>query len=121
MTDLALTALANTAYKRVVATTAATQATVMRLTAGQAIGAEVHAGYDQLVCVVDGSGVVSVDAAETSVGPGSVVLVPGGARHDVRNTSPHTDLRLVVLYMPPKYARDANFTTAADARAAPEL
>lgn len=112
--DLALVALANTHYKRVVATTEHTQATVMAIPPGEAIGSEAHADHDQLVSVVDGSGAVVVEGVRTVVGPGSVVLVPGGAHHDVKNISSQTILRLVVLYMPPKYSPGAAFATAAD-------
>jgi len=112
--DLALVALSNRDYKRVVATTQRTQATVMAIPANASIGSEIHADHDQLVSVVDGSGAVIVDGTRTVVGPGSVVLVPGGARHDVQNISARTILRLVVLYMPPKYAPGAVYATAAD-------
>lgn len=101
--DLAVTALTNADYKRVVQTAPTMQATVMRLGPGAAIGDEVHAEYDQLVCVVAGNGLVIVDGLITAVGAGSIVLIPGGARHDVRNTHPDDALRLVVTYAPPKF------------------
>jgi len=62
---------------------------------------------DQLVTVAAGNGVIVVDGLITAVGPGSVVLIPGGAQHDVRNTHPTEPLRLVVVYAPPKFAPDA--------------
>ena len=96
----------NTDYKRVVQTTPTTQATVMCMRPQAAIGSEVHADYAQIVCVVAGNGLVVVDGLLTAVGPGSVVLIPGGAQHDVRNTHPTHVLRLVVLYSPPKFPPD---------------
>lgn len=105
--DLAAAALANTDYKRVVQTAPSIQATVMRLGPSAAIGDERHAEYDQLVCVVAGMGIVVVDGLITAVMPGSIVLIPGGARHDVRNTDLVNPLHLIVAYAPPKFARDA--------------
>lgn len=105
--DLTFLALTNHHYKRVVQTAPTMQATVMRLGPGAAIGSEVHAKYDQLVTVAAGNGIIVVDGLITAVGPGSVVLIPGGAQHDVRNTHPTEPLRLVVVYAPPKFAPDA--------------
>lgn len=101
--DLSVAALVNSDYKRVVQTAPTMQATVMRLAPSAAIGSEVHAEYDQLVCVVAGNGLVIVNRLITAVGPGSIVLIPGGAEHDVRNTHPTEALRLVVTYAPPKF------------------
>lgn len=105
--DLAAAALANSDYKRVVQTAPSIQATVMRLGPSAAIGDERHADYDQLVCVVAGMGIIVVDGLITAVMPGSIVLIPGGARHDVRNTDLVNPLYLIVAYAPPKFARDA--------------
>lgn len=101
--DLAFDARINIDYKRVVQTADTIQATVMCMFPKTDIGSEIHAGYDQVVCVVEGNGIVTVNGMITPVGPGSVVLIPGGAQHNVHNTHPEDKLRIVMMYAPPKF------------------
>jgi mannose-6-phosphate isomerase-like protein (cupin superfamily) len=103
MSDIALLAIRNTEPKDVVATTSHLQATVMALGVGERIGAEVHDEHDQVVLCVAGAGVAIVGNKRVPIGPGSIVLVPAGTRHDVANESPTSVLRLAMLYSPPKY------------------
>lgn len=106
-------ARANGDWKRVVATGASSQATVMAMPPGSEIGAEIHADYDQIVQVVEGHGVVTVDCAREAVAPGDSVFIRGGQRHNVRNTD-DTTLRLVVYYAPAKFAEGTVFAVKPD-------
>jgi mannose-6-phosphate isomerase-like protein (cupin superfamily) len=117
--DLADAARANTDFKRVLVQTRRIQATVMHMEAGTDIGRETHAGYDQTVHVVEGNGIVDLGhTIHVAIGPASVVLIPGGMLHNVRNTHPTAALKLVVLYAPPKFPADGAYRTRAQAEAA---
>jgi len=90
------------AFFRVVQQTARTQCAVMTLAPGAAGGpAEEHAG-DQIVYVIEGEAILRVGAREHRAGAGTLVTIPAGATHHVRNPGP-TALFLVTVYAPPEY------------------
>jgi mannose-6-phosphate isomerase-like protein (cupin superfamily) len=74
----------------------------MALPAGGEIGAEVHDENDQFFRVEEGEGEVEIDGHTTLIRAGSGVVVPAGARHNVRNTGQNM-LRLYSLYGPPHH------------------
>lgn len=115
MGDLSNLARSLNVFKAIVETHEHIQYSVMLLKPGENIGLERHAGYDQGVWCVDGTGLVRRNEEYTSIGPASLVGIRGGVLHDVTNTSPDEVLRLVVSYSPPKFPRDTVFRTKADA------
>ena len=82
--------------------TSRTQTAVMTIGPGRDGGPEeTHAG-DQIVYVIEGEGVVTIDGREHRAGAGTLVTIPAGANHHVRNPG-STPLFIVTVYAPPEY------------------
>jgi mannose-6-phosphate isomerase-like protein (cupin superfamily) len=96
-------ARANTDFRRVVATGAHAQVVLMCLQPGEDIGEEVHADTDQLFLVVKGKAEATLDGMPQALDRGSLLLVPAGVRHNMRNDGDKR-LRLVTFYAPPHHA-----------------
>lgn len=115
--DIAAAALRNPHFRQVLETSEHLQLVVMTVPPGEEIGTEVHDGIDQTLVVVGGSGAADLDDQTTTVGPGALVLVPAGTRHNVRNTG-SDPLVLYTLYSPPEHAPGTVHRTKAEADAA---
>lgn len=70
---------------------------VVMVPPGGEIGTETHTGTDETLVVVTGAGVAEVDGGSTPVRVGSVVYIPRGATHNVRNLG-HQALRLYAVH-----------------------
>ena len=81
------------------------QLTVMTIPKGEEIGVEMHESLDQLIGVISGAGEVSFGNRENYLAPPipidahSVVLVPAGTYHNVKNVG-NTPLKLYSVYAP---------------------
>ena len=64
----------------------ATAVTYFEIDAGKRIGMHTH-DVEETIVVMRGSGNAIVSGDSLAFGPGSVIFVPKGAPHDVRNTS----------------------------------
>jgi mannose-6-phosphate isomerase-like protein (cupin superfamily) len=106
----------NDDFRRVLYTGAHLQLVLMTLQPGEEIGSEVHEGRDQFFRIEEGSGVVDIDGQENPVEDDFAVIVPAGARHNVRNTS-DKPLRLYTLYGPPEHKDGIVQATKAEAEA----
>ncbi len=106
----------NTDFRRVLYTGKHLQLVLMTLAPGEEIGSEVHDGIDQFFRFEEGTGVVDIDGVENLVEDGSGVIVPSGARHNVRNTGTKP-LKLYTLYGPPEHRDGIVQATKADAEA----
>ena len=95
------------------------QLVLMTLKPGEEIGEEVHEDRDQFFRFEKGSGVVLIDGVENSVEEDFGVIVPAGARHNVRNTGTEA-LRLYTIYAPPEHLDRLVKATKAEAEAAHE-
>lgn len=104
----------NKDFRRVVATGPHAQVVLMCLRRGEAIGAEVHEDTDQVFIVAKGSGEAVVGGVTQPLEKGSLLLVPAGTRHDIRNTG-EKRLRLVTIYAPPHHPEGTVHATRADA------
>ena len=90
------------AFFRVLQQTARTQCAVMTIAPGADGGpAEAHAG-DQIVYVVEGEAILTVGKREHRAGAGTLITIPAGATHHVRNPGA-TPLFFVTVYAPPEY------------------
>ena len=107
---------ANTDFRRVLYTGKHLQLVLMTLQPGEEIGSEVHDGIDQFFRFEEGEGVVDIDGVENKVEDGSGVIVPSGARHNVRNTG-DKPLKLYTLYGPPEHQDGITQATKAEADA----
>lgn len=92
----------NRDFRRVVYTGSHLQLVLMTLQPGEDIGEEVHTDTDQFFRVEDGTGEVVLDGRTTRIAGETAILVPAGARHNVRNTG-DAPLRLYTLYGPPHH------------------
>jgi mannose-6-phosphate isomerase-like protein (cupin superfamily) len=88
----------------------------MAIPVGEDIGAETHRAVEQIVFVTIGTGRAVVDGVEVPVAPGSAVVFPPGAHHDLVNTGV-VPLRLYTVYSPPNHIAGRVQQTKADAEA----
>ena len=101
-------------FRRVLYTGHKLQLVVMALQPGDEIGEEVHEDRDQFFRIEEGSGVVDIDGVPNEVRDDYAVIVPAGARHNVRNTS-DAPLRLYTIYGPPEHLDGIVQSTKAEA------
>lgn len=64
---------------------------------GQEQAGHRHAVGDKLYFVLEGAGIVRVDADERTVRAGDLVCAPAGSEHGVRNPGPERLVLLVVM------------------------
>src|SRR5690242_16310306 len=92
----------NSDFRRVLYTGEHLQLVVMSLQPGEDIGEEVHEDRDQFFRVEQGEGEVSIDGRRTKIEDDMAIVVPAGARHNVRNTG-DGPLKLYTIYGPPEH------------------
>ena len=109
----------NRDYRRVLYTGANMQLVLMSLKPGEEIGEEVHKDRDQFFRVEKGRGEVWIDGNKTKIESDTAIIVPAGARHNIRNTG-EKPLRLYTLYAPPEHADRTVHATKAEAEASEE-
>jgi mannose-6-phosphate isomerase-like protein (cupin superfamily) len=106
-------------FRRVLYTGTQMQLVLMALQPGEEIGEEVHEDRDQFFRVEKGDGEVWIDGHQTKINDGTAIVVPAGARHNVRNTGLQP-LKLYTIYAPPEHAEGTVRATKADALASEE-
>lgn len=107
----------NQDFRHVLFTGKQLQLVLMTLAPGEELGEEVHENTDQFFRFEQGKGEVVIDGKTTSIEEDMAVLVPGGAKHNLRNTG-HKPLKFYTLYAPPQHADGTIQHTKADAEAA---
>jgi mannose-6-phosphate isomerase-like protein (cupin superfamily) len=100
--DIEKRTVENEDFRRVLYTGHHLQLVLMTLPPGCDIGEEVHPDRDQFFRIEEGSGVVDIDGVANHVEDDFAVIVPAGARHNVRNTG-SAPLRLYTIYGPPEH------------------
>ena len=100
--DIEALTTGNSDFRRVLYTGHHIQLVLMALPPGCDIGSEVHEDRDQFFRFEDGEGEVDIDENMYRVTDGSGIVVPAGARHNVRNTG-SGPLKLYTLYGPPEH------------------
>jgi mannose-6-phosphate isomerase-like protein (cupin superfamily) len=109
----------NADFRRVLYTGKNLQLVLMAIGPGEEIGEEVHEDRDQFFRIEDGKGEVVIDGCRTEVEDDDAIIVPAGARHNIRNTGDEP-LRLYTLYAPPEHRDGVVHATKADAEAGEE-
>jgi mannose-6-phosphate isomerase-like protein (cupin superfamily) len=109
----------NTDFRRVLYTGKNLQLVLMSLRPGEEIGAEVHEDRDQFFRVEDGEGEILIDGNVSKVKSDMAMIVPAGARHNVRNTGDKA-LKLYTIYGPPEHRDGVVRATKAEAEASEE-
>jgi mannose-6-phosphate isomerase-like protein (cupin superfamily) len=117
--DIEARTTGNSDFRRVLYTGQHLQLVLMTLQPGEEIGAEVHTDRDQFFRFEEGRGQVDIDDNTYDLADGSGVIVPAGARHNVRNTGDQP-LKLYTLYGPPEHVDGLVEATRADAMATHE-
>ena len=112
--DVLRLAQTNENFRQVLFTTDRSQLVLMTLQAGEEIGEEVHEGVDQVLAFVAGQGAAVIEGRRSPVRAGSLVVVPGGTRHNFVNTG-RTPLKLVTVYTPPEHPDGTVHRTKAEA------
>ena len=84
--DIERVTLDNGDFRRVLYTGHNLQLVAMSINPGEEIGAEVHDDRDQFFRIEQGEGVISIDGVDHAVKDDDAVIVPQGARHNVRAT-----------------------------------
>jgi mannose-6-phosphate isomerase-like protein (cupin superfamily) len=100
--DIEKATLQNEDFRRVLYTGEHLQLVVMTLQPGDEIGEEVHPDRDQFFRIEEGEGAIDIDGHENRVEDDFAVIVPAGARHNVRNIGSQP-LRLYTIYGPPEH------------------
>ena len=104
----------NEDFRRVLYTGKKLQLVLMKLQPGDEIGEEVHDDRDQFFRIDEGEGTIDIDGKANPVEADFAVIVPAGARHNVRNTGSEP-LRLYTIYGPPEHEDQVVQPTKADA------
>ena len=112
--DIEALTIGNDDFRRVLYTGKHLQLVLMTLQPGEEIGAEVHKDRDQFFRFEQGGGTVEIDGNSHAVADGSGVIVPAGARHNVRNSGA-APLKLYTLYGPPEHKDGIVQSTKAEA------
>jgi mannose-6-phosphate isomerase-like protein (cupin superfamily) len=109
----------NSDFRRVLYTAKRIQLVLMALRPGEEIGEEVHHDRDQFFRVEKGKGEIWIDGVMTKVEGDMAMIVPAGARHNVKNTG-DKPLKLYTLYAPPEHIDGTVHPTKSDASASKE-
>ena len=75
-----------------------------------------HEDRDQFFRIEEGAGVIDIDGVANAVEDDIAVIVPAGARHNVRNTGDEP-LQLYTIYGPPEHKDGVVQATKAEAEA----
>lgn len=109
----------NKDFRQVLYTGQHLQLVLMALKPGEDIGEETHPDRDQFFRVEKGRGEVFIDGKRTKVKSGDAIVVPAGARHNVKNTGAKS-MKLYTLYGPPEHKDRVVRATKAEAEAVEE-
>lgn len=109
----------NTDFRRVLYTGHNLQLVLMSIPPGDEIGAEVHDDRDQFFRFEAGEGEVMVDDNTYRVKADDAVIVPQGARHNVRCTGSEP-LKMYTIYAPPEHVDGTVHRDTHEAHAAHE-
>ena len=117
--DIEARTKANSDFRRVLYTGRQMQLVLMSLQSGEEIGEEIHRDRDQFFRVEQGKGDVWIDGHRSAIKSEMAIVVPAGARHNIKNTG-DTPLKLYTLYAPPEHMDGTVHVTKADAAASNE-
>ena len=109
----------NTDFRRVLYTAKGMQLVLMAIQPGEEIGEEVHDDRDQFFRVEAGSGEILIDGNRQGIRADMAMIVPAGARHNVKNTG-GDPLKLYTIYAPPEHRRGTVHATKDEAKSSEE-
>jgi mannose-6-phosphate isomerase-like protein (cupin superfamily) len=109
----------NTLFRKVLYTGHNLQLVLMSIDPGEEIGEEVHDDRDQFFRIEAGEGEISIDDIVHKVRADDGIVVPQGAKHNVRSVGSEP-LKLYTIYGPPEHIDGTIHKTCAEAQAAHE-
>ncbi len=111
--DIVKRARENPDFYREIVTNEHSQLALRSVEPGSDIGERVH-NADQVLVVIEGTGEAVMNRQHSPVQAHSLVVVPAGTRHNVRNTG-STPLKILTLYAPPEVEPGMLLRTKAEA------
>ena len=117
--DIAHLTEENADFRRVIYTAKNLQLVLMTLQPGEEIGDEVHTDRDQFFRVERGEGEARIDGVRAPIREETAMVVPAGARHNVKNTGKGL-MKIYTIYAPPEHLDGTVHRTKQDAAAAEE-
>ena len=106
----------NDDFQRVLFTGPKSQLVVMSIPPGGEVGEETHKYTEQTLFFLSGTGEAALEDKKFSIGPGDVVVVTAGTKHNFRNTGAQA-LKIYTVYAPPNHIDGRIHKTKADADA----
>lgn len=106
----------NENFRRVLFTGKNSQLVVMSIPPGGEVGEETHKFTEQTLFFLSGKGAGELDDKKFSIGPGDVVVVVPGTKHNFWNTGTEP-LKIYTVYAPPNHIDGRVQRTKADADA----
>lgn len=105
---------ANPYFRQELHTLPQSQLVVMSLQPGEDIGLEAHHGLVQTLVFIEGTGQGLIDGEQFAIEPGTVAVVPAGAKHNFTNLG-DSPMKLFTVYAPPEHAPGTIHRTRAEA------
>lgn len=106
----------NENFRRVLFTGPKSQLVVMSIPSGGEVGEETHKYTEQTLFFLSGTGEGILDGKKFPIGPGDVVVVTAGTKHNFCNTGT-CELKIYTVYAPPNHIDGRVHRTKADADA----
>lgn len=106
--------LENNNFRKVLYTGKYSQLVAMHLNPGEEIGEEIHE-LDQFLRIEEGDGVAILDDVSTDVHDDFAIVVPAGAKHNLKNTSTDRVMKIYTIYSPPEHKDGTIHATKMDA------
>lgn len=107
ITNIEKDTINNNNYRNVIHTEYNIQLVLMSLKPNEEIGMEVHNNIDQFFRIESGIGIAEIkednNISNYSLSDGSILIVPKGTYHNIKNISPNQDLKLYTIYSPPNH------------------
>lgn len=114
VTNIEKETLGNEDFRRVLYTAENSQLVVMCIAPNDDIGEEVH-DVDQFIRIEKGEGQSVLNDVERDLTDGSVIVIPAGVKHNIKNTSATEPMKLYTLYSPPHHEDGVVHHTKAEA------
>ncbi len=106
----------NDYFRRVLFTGQRSQLVVMSIPPGGEVGEETHKYTEQTLFFLSGTGEATLDDQKSPIGPGDVVVVVPGTKHNFTNTGAEP-LKIYTVYAPPNHIDGRVHRTKAEADA----
>jgi mannose-6-phosphate isomerase-like protein (cupin superfamily) len=90
----------NNNFREVLYTSKHSQLVLMSLKPKEEIGTEIHPDNDQFFRIEAGHGICIIDDKEYEIKAGDAIVIPAGAKHNIRSTDNDAGLKMYTIYSP---------------------